>query len=344
MDILVLGGTQFVGRHIVQALLDAGHRPTLFSRGRTNTDLFPEADRLTGDRNDDLSQIESAVSDRAAAGRSFDACIDVSAYTRNHILSSLKAVGSHVRRYLLISSISVYAVPQEPFFTESAKLEELKNPDAELSGETYGGLKVVCEREAEQALGEKALAFRLGLVNGPHDHTDRATYWSVRGGQGGEIFVPAGPERPFQIVDPRDIGLAAVRALTDELSGPYNIVAPPTSWADWLDAAAADAKMASKRIYADDQEWVEAQMEDLPEPAEEEKRPMGSLPMFLPARYGWSFWQAGNARSIDAGISYRPHTETIHDTRQWRLASPEPLKAGLTGTQEAQLISRWRAR
>ncbi|MCG8479979.1 MAG: NAD-dependent epimerase/dehydratase family protein, partial [Spirochaetales bacterium] len=321
MDILVLGGTQFVGRHIVHALLDAGHTPTLFSRGKTNTDLFPRVARLVGDRNDDLSQIEEAVADRAASGRSFDACIDVSAFTRNHILRSLDAVGSHIGRYLLISSISVYTVPQTPFFDEEATVERIDDPNADLSAATYGGLKVVCEREVEGAFGEDAIVFRLGLVNGPFDHTDRATYWAVRGSSGGEMFVPAGPDRPFQIVDGRDVGRAAVHALSNELSGAYNIVGESTTWKGWLDAAASTRGASGGgdvRVYADDQEWVEAQLDALPQPPEEEARPMGALPMFLPRRSGWEFWQVGNTRSIAAGITYRPYRETVADTLSWR--------------------------
>ena len=280
-------------------------------------------------------------------GRSFDACIDVSAFTRNHILRSLDAVGSHIGRYLLISSISVYTVPQTPFFNEEATVELIGDPNADLSPATYGGLKVVCEREVERAFGEGAIALRLGLVNGPFDHTDRATYWALRGSSGGEMFVPAGPDRPFQIVDGRDVGRAAVHALSNELSGPYNIVGRPTTWEGWLDAAASTSgapRGNGARIYADDQEWVEAQLDALPQPPEEETRPMGALPMFLPQRSGWEFWQAGNGRSIEAGITYRPYRETVADTLSWRRSTGEPLRAGLTREQERELIARWRSR
>ena len=342
MDILVLGGTQFVGRHIVQAILDAGHTPTIFSRGQTNAELYPGVARLRGDRNDNLDSVEEAVAERASAGRSFDACIDVSAYTRNHIKRSLAAVGDHVGRYILISSISVYKPPVKPFFDEDAAVEELDDPDAELSNETYGGLKVVCEREVEAALGEKGAMFRLGLVNGPYDHTDRATYWAVRAHRGGEIFVPAAPGSPFQIIDPRDIGLAAVHAIEHEMFGPYNIVNSPTTWGEWLQAGGADGEATPDYVFVDDQEWIDSQMESLPEAEDELERPMGALPMYLPASYGWSFWQAGNGRSTEAGVSYRPIEETVRDTLEWRLSESAPIKAGLSAGQETELIRRRR--
>ncbi len=341
MNILVLGGTQFVGRHIVQGILDAGHSVTIFSRGQTNTSLFPGVPRLMGDRNDDLTAIEEAVKTQAAAGKSFDACVDVSAYTRNHVLRSLKAVGSHVSRYLLISSISVYKAPVEPFFSESSPVEELENRDADLSNETYGGLKVVCEREVESALGDRGVMFRLGLVNGPYDHTDRATYWAVRAHRGGEIFVPAGASTPIQIIDPRDIGNAAVHALENELFGPINIVNSPTTWSEFLAVGSAMGGSTDGYLFADDQEWVESQLESIPEPDDGNERPMGPLPMFLPARYGWSFWQADNKRSLDTGISYRPIDTTVEETLTWRLEEGSPLKAGLAPNQERELIDRW---
>lgn len=345
MNILVLGGTQFVGRHIVKAFLDAGHSVSIFSRGKTNPDLFPQATKLIGDRDSDLSAIEDAVSGhrssspnsarRSNGSVGFDACVDVSGYETAQVERSLEAAGDYVGRYLYISTVSTYKVPVEPYFTEDSPVEETDEPYAKLSPETYGRLKAECERTVRRGMGdEKTTVFRLGLVNGPWDHTDRATYWSLRAEAGGEIFVPATPDTPFQVIDARDIGLAAVHVVEKGISGTYNMVNQPTTWKEWLDMS---ARSAPSYVFVDDQEWIEQKLGEL-----EDTRPNGPLPMYLPEAYGWEFWQASNQRARDAGMVFRPYGETIADTVAWRKKQDYELRAGLTPDQEAYLIERWR--
>lgn len=338
MNVLVLGGTSFVGRHIVTALLGEGHGVSIFTRGRTNPELFPEAEHLIGDRDGDLSSIRDTIA-RDGSDR-FDACVDVSGYTPAQVDRSLDAVAPHVGRYLFISTVSVYRVPAPAHFTEEAPVEPITNRDAELSGETYGMLKVACEEAVRDAMGDGALIFRLGLVNGPWDPTDRATSWTLRAAQGGEIFVPAGPETPFQVIDARDIGRAACQALAADLSGTYNIVGDPVTWREWLETSReAAGGPPAEYVWADDQEWVEEQADSLGE-----SRPRGALPMFLPERYGWGFWNVSNERARAAGMEFRQVGETIEATLAWRRTVPSEPAAGLTPEQESTLIERWRAR
>jgi nucleoside-diphosphate-sugar epimerase len=159
------------------------------------------------------------------------------------------------------------------------------------------------------------------------------------------IFVPASPDTPFQIVDGRDVGLAAVHALTSGLSGAFNIVNEPTTWKDWLGMSAhfrvgpRTPASAPNYVFADDQSWVEQQLNTINDP-----RRSGPLPMFLPSAEGWNLWRASNARSLATGIAYRPHRETIDDTLSWRLRDARELKAGLTAEQERRLITAWRER
>ena len=347
MRVLIIGGTQFVGRSIVQALLDGGHDVTLFTRGRTNPALFPRAHRIRGDRNDRLAELRP----QAAA---FDACVDVSGFTLSQVERMLEAVGATVSRYVFISTVSVYQAPIHADFTEDAPIEVPEQPYATLSPATYGRLKVACEQVVRAKVGHRATIFRLGLVNGPHDHTDRATSWAVRAVQGGTMFVPAAADTPFQVIDARDIGAAVVRSLVFDIPGTYTLVQPPTTWQQWIETASAlagevptrnptllpDGPAPAQPLFADDQTWVEEHAAAL-----SGGRPMGSLPMYLPKEYGWNFWRASNERARAAGFTFRPYRETIRDTLAWRLEPDQgPLKAGLTGEQEARLIAAWQRR
>lgn len=341
MKILVLGGTNFVGRHIVEALLGAGHQISILTRGKTNPHLFPEATHLVGDRDGDIS----------AARGSWDACVDVSGYTTAQVERCLELLADSVGRYLFISTVSVYKAPAPQPFDESAPVEEVTDSYAPLKPETYGMLKVSCEETIEARLGDRSLIFRLGLVSGPHDPTDRATYWMLRAAEGGEVFVPAPADTPFQVVDARDIGAAVVRGLEAQLTGRFNLVHQPTTWGEWLkisrqvalelgaadrgDTATGDADF----IFVDDQGWVEQKAAALTE-----TRPRGALPMYLPAAYGWNFWRVSNDRARAAGISFRPYAQTIRDTLAWRLTLETEPAAGLTGPQERRLIEEWRGR
>src|SRR5688572_9239527 len=159
MRILMIGGTRFVGRHIVEAALAAGHDVTVFHRGQTGPELFPQVDRRTGDRNGDLAEL---------ANGSWDATIDTCAYVPRHVHSLADALGGRGGRYLLISSVSAYAPPKEAGFGEDAALVELDDPTVEeVTGETYGGLKVLCERAAVERFGPATVVVRPTYVVGP---------------------------------------------------------------------------------------------------------------------------------------------------------------------------------
>ncbi|MFD0885082.1 NAD-dependent epimerase/dehydratase family protein, partial [Streptosporangium algeriense] len=236
MRILIIGGTRFVGRHITEAALAAGHEVSLLHRGRTGADLFPEAEHLAADRNTDLSILRD---------RTWDATIDVSAYlpTQVDLLADALSTG----RYLLISSTSVYTPPPSPGFTEDSPLAEIDGPvPTEVTIETYGALKVLCERAAAARFGRDALVVRPTYVIGPHDHTGRFTYWVNRIAEGGEVLAPGDPTDPIQVIDARDLASWIV-ALLDRPSGPddprvFHVVspAPPYSFGDMLEAILAE--------------------------------------------------------------------------------------------------------
>jgi 2'-hydroxyisoflavone reductase len=197
MDLLILGGTGFLGRYLVEAALGDGHRPTLFNRGLSEPGLFPEVEKLEGDRDGDLS---------ALRGRRWDAVIDTCGYVPRVVGASARILADAVDHYTFISSISVYSDDIALGADEGAQVRELPDPTIEeVTGETYGGLKALCERAVEETMPGRVLNVRPGLISGPHDPTDRFTYWPRRVAAGGEVLAPDHEERKVQYIDVRDL-------------------------------------------------------------------------------------------------------------------------------------------
>src|SRR5215204_453407 len=220
MNILVLGGTAFLGRHIVEIALQRGHNLTLFNRGQTNPNLFPNIENIHGDRKLSLDPL---------ANRQWDIVIDTSGYHPKDVRASAEFLAGSVGRYLFISTISVYADFSTSNLDENAPVERLDDPDsATVSNETYGPLKTHCEDVVQEIYGTRSLIIRPGLIVGPHDPTDRFTYWPVRAQRGGEILAPEGYDALTQYVDVRDLAAWTLDAATADLSGIYNVTGPAT--------------------------------------------------------------------------------------------------------------------
>jgi 2'-hydroxyisoflavone reductase len=218
MDLLILGGTGFLGRHLVEAALADGHRPTLFNRGLSVPGLFPEIEKIQGDRGGDLSPL---------LGRRWDAVIDTCGYVPRVVRASAGLLAGAVDHYTCVSSISVYSDDIEPGADEEAPVRELSDPTIEeVTRGTYGGLKVLCERAAEEKMPGRVLNVRPGLISGPHDPTDRFTYWPRRISAGGEVLVPDHPERNVQYIDVRDLASWIVKMSGERQTGPYNATGP----------------------------------------------------------------------------------------------------------------------
>jgi 2'-hydroxyisoflavone reductase len=218
MDLLILGGTLFLGRHLVIAARERGHKVTLFHRGKTNPDLFPEVEKIHGDRKESLAPL---------AGRRFDAVIDTSAYVPRVAGMAARALAPHVGHYTFISTISVYANPRTPGQDEDAPLAALADEATEeVNGDTYGGLKVLCERVVAETLPGRTLTIRPGLISGPFDPTDRFTYWPERVAGGGEVLAPAPPAGTTQHIDGRDLAAWTIRAVESGRTGVFNATGP----------------------------------------------------------------------------------------------------------------------
>lgn len=327
MILLILGGTRFLGRAIAEAALERGHKITLFHRGQSNPNLFPEAEHIIGDRDGDLNGL---------AGRQWDAVIDTSGYVPRIVEQSARLLAPNVGHYTFISSLSVYADPGQTNMAEDAALATIEDETVEeITGETYGALKVLCENVVTEILDERSLLVRSGLIVGPHDPTDRFTYWPVRLQRGGEVLAPGEPEAPVQFIDVRDIGAWTVQATERGLSGPYNVTGP----ASRLTMGEVLAVCHEAATQPSDLTWVADGFLQAHEVA-----PYSDLPLWVPAEFaGYGAFNIDKA--LATGIAYRPLADTVRDTLAWhetRLPDHE-RRAGLSAEREATLLSEWHA-
>jgi 2'-hydroxyisoflavone reductase len=321
LRILFLGGTKFLGRASVEAALERGHDVTLFNRGETNPDLFAEVEKLRGDRREELS---------ALAGRGWDAVVDPSGYLPHVVRRSAEALRDSVGRYLFVSSVSVYAgFHSGP--DENAPRGELGDmPADELlpAFENYGPLKALCEDAVREVYDGRATIVRPGLIVGPHDPTGRFTYWPHRVARGGEVLVPAPPEREVQFVDVRDLGRWVVELLERDVGGAFNATRPGVPWGEVIETARAAVGPEAEPVWIPDEfllahevgEWME-------------------LPMWLADPEWVGMNQADVSRAEAEGLTHRPLEETIRATLEEGELTDD---AGMEPERERELIEAWR--
>lgn len=330
MRLLVLGGTSFVGRHIVEAALDSGHEVTLFNRGKTNPGLFEGLEQRHGDRQ---------AGDYASLARGeWDAVIDVNAYYPRAVREAAAALSGRVGWFTFVSTVSVYDEVGDGPVDEGWALRSLDDPATEeVNGDTYGGLKVVCEEAATAAFPGSCAIVRPGIVAGPHDPTDRFTYWVRRAALGGVMAVPARPDQPVQVIHGRDLGEFVVRATVERLDGPYNAVGPSIRFDELVAAcveAAAGAAVAAGAVEA---EWVD----------EDWARERGfRVPLHIPASAASDgVFRVSGSKAEAAGLVNRPVVATAASTLAWDgTRGDEPLQQAPTLEEEAALVQEWRDR
>jgi 2'-hydroxyisoflavone reductase len=318
VKLLVLGGTKFLGRAIVEAALERGDEVTLFNRGLTNPGLFPEVERVRGDRTADLGPL---------AGRTWGAVVDVAAYQPRVVALSTAALSGRVGRYTFVSTVSVYADQSVPP-VEGAATAELTRPDDE-SIETYGARKAECERVVEEEFGEGAFVVRPGLIVGPHDPTDRFTYWPRRVAAGGTVLAPGSPDDPVQFVDVRDLGAWIVRATAAGTSGTFNATGESFPFSRLLDEC--------RRVTQSDAEFVWVPSDKLLAAGVEEW--MG-LPLWIASPDFQAVSRVVVAKALGAGLTFRPLAETIADTLAWDAQRewPRAEGVGLDPERERELL------
>lgn len=322
---LVLGGTAFVGRHLVEALLADGWAVTLFNRGRTNPGLFDGVTRLVGDRDHDVS---------ALVGGTWDVVFDTAAYLPRQVDLCAQLLAERTDHYVFVSSISVYATLPEAGMDEDAPLATLDGPiPDEMTGQTYGALKALCEHRVAQHYPSHTIV-RPTLIVGPHDPTDRFTYWPLRLREPGRHVVPSNLDAAVQYIDVRDLTSWMGRLGAQRVRGTFNAASPPSTFEGFLKAIA--------RAVATSPDVVKIDPAEL---AAEGVRPWLDLPVWLSPtdadRFG--MLQVSTARATSAGLSIRPMEDTVRDTVDWALqraaALGPDLRAGLTPEREAALLA-----
>ena len=333
MRLLILGGTRFLGRHLAQQALQAGHRVTLVHRGRSGPDLFPEVEHRIADRDGDLS---------ALAGGEWDAAIDTCAYVPRQVRAVAGVLAGRVGHYQLVSSISAYAAFKHPGTTEDAPLAVLADPGTEaITGETYGGLKALCEAAAMAGFPGHCLIARPGLIVGPFDPTGRFTWWPQRLLRGGEVLAPGKPAAPVQFIDARDAAAWLLLQAESGATGRFNLSGPvePTTMGEVLSGAIQALGCDAQLVWADEAFLLAQGV-----------APWTGLPLWLPQESA-AMHQTDLARAIATGLHCRPLAQTVVDTAAWAASALPPVLGGpmrplvgLAPDREAELLAQWRTR
>jgi 2'-hydroxyisoflavone reductase len=303
MRLLVLGGTKFLGRHAVAAAVAAGHEVTLFTRGQTNPELFPQAEHLHGDRDGSLGALE---------GTSWDGVLDTSGFVPRIVRQSAELLRDSVQRYIFVSSISVYDDFGAPI-DESSAVAQLEDASSEEVLEHYGALKAACERVVEEVYGDRSARVRAGLIVGPYDVTDRFTYWPRRIAMGGDVLCPGDPDAPVQFVDGRDLGAWLVKLALEGSGGVFNATGPaePLTFVELLERARTTIGSDANLIWTDEQRILAADVQ-----------PWTELPLWLPGSDYAGIARADISRALAAGLTFRPLEETVADTLAWDRTVP----------------------
>jgi 2'-hydroxyisoflavone reductase len=338
LNLLILGGTGFIGPHIVETAVARGHTIALFNRGRTNPGLFPGLEKLLGNRDPDKGEGLKALE-----GRSWDGVIDTSGYFPRLVGASAGLVGDTAGQYVFISSISVYSDNSIVGMDETGPIATMDDPTLEEFGDQfqhYGALKALCEQAAEKAMPGRVTNIRPGLIVGPGDNVPRFTYWPVRVERGGEVLSPGEPGDPVQYIDGRDLAEFVIKTLEESTTGIFNATGPnaPTNMAEMLYGCKAvsggDARFT----------WVNAEFL-----SEQGIQPWSDMPVWIPSQEGYEgFHRVNIDKAIGAGLRSRPLAETVRGTldwyHAWPLDTPFPWRGGITAEREAEVLNAWHQR
>ena len=344
LEILVLGGTGFLGPHFVEAARAKGHKLTLFNRGKTNPerfagDQYDDIEQLQGDRKTDMKALENK--------RKWDAVLETSAYIPADVARSTKLLGDRCGQYLLVSTISVYAKMDTPNQDESAPLAQLADPNVtEVTGETYGGLKALCEAAALKQMPGKVTVVRPGLIVGPRDPTGRHTHWPTRLAGGGEVIGPGDGATPVQWIDGRDLAAFLIALIEAKAMGVFNALGPErrVTIKEALDQT--NSAVGGKATIT----WVDAAFLE-----QEGVSPWSDLPMWIPNEGDMAgAGTMSNARAVAAGLTFRPIADTARDTLAWlEHLDPEEFpvdkrdkvrSSGITRERELAVLATYHAK
>lgn len=315
MRVLILGGTQFVGRKIVETLLSAGHAVSIVTRGLTRDELPTQVERLRGDRDQGAPGLE------ALAGHSWDVCIDVSGFTPRQVRPSAERLQKRVKRYVFVSAVSVYGDPsQRPVCETHPRVPPASEDVTEVNAETYGALKVTCEDIVQEIYADRCTLLRPQIVVGPHDPRGRYSHWVQRALRGGDMLAPGDGSDHVQFIDVRDVARFGKLVIENDLGGAFNLAGPRLTWAEFM-----------KVLGAENIVWVAGDIIRAAGLTEIE------LPLFRP-EYGprSSLMDVSNQRARAAGLTLTDPPVTAKDMRAWILGRDQ-LPA-LLPEKEVELI------
>ncbi|MGB7341432.1 MAG: NAD-dependent epimerase/dehydratase family protein [Phototrophicaceae bacterium] len=328
MKILVIGGTRFYGRAFTELAVQHGHDVTIFHRGQSDSEHFEGVTRIIGDRNTDLEKLGDGT---------WDAVLDTCGFTPDAVTQAAEYLKDKVKHYVFVSSISVYQESTDINRDEDAAL--LEHPDGEptdeLKMENYGSLKVLCEYAAEAVFGDHVTQIRPGLIVGPHDASNRFTYWQTRVAKGGDMLVPGDGSRIVQVIDARDLAAFTLTVIENQTMGIFHVTGPqePLSLHTILNTA-KDVTGSDVNFVHIDEDWL----------LEKEVGPWMELPLWLPTEAGQAMMNVDIQRALDAGLTLRPIEETIRDTLAWYNeinGDEKEWAAGMKPEREAELLEAW---
>ena len=327
--ILILGGTGFIGPHMVRYARARGHELTLFNRGRTNPHLFPDLEKLVGNRDGDLTALE---------GRTWDAVIDNSGYTPQQVGATARLLQGAVGQYVFTSTRAVYTDFTPEHMDEGAPLGMKGVPPEQWEG--YGPLKVLSEWKVQNYFPDRSAILRPVVIVGPGDRSDRFTYWVVRVDRGGEVLSAGKPTEAIQYIDVRDLAEFFIRVVENGTTGVYNVAGPEArlNWAEMLSGIRAVTSTPVSFTWVDVDFLIEHGV-----------RPYEELPMYRPPRGEWTnVFHQDISRALAKGLTFRPLAVTAKETLDWFKSLPAErqatLRTGCPPELEAEVLDAWHAR
>jgi 2'-hydroxyisoflavone reductase len=320
MKLLVLGGTKFLGIAVVEAALAGGHEVTVANRGKTKSELFPEVERIQVDLHGDLAPL---------GDREWDGVVDLDpTQLTRQTRRRAEALRDTVGHYVYVSSISAYSDLATPPTEDSPVFDSLDPEPEEFAEEFYGALKAGSERAVLDVFGQRGAVVRAGLIVGPHDPTDRFTYWPRRLAEGGDVLAPGRPDAPVQFIDARDLGAWLVHLAEQRIGGVFIGTGHVLELGPTLEAIAAAVGGGARLVWVEDEPLLEAGV-----------GPWMELPLWIPRGEGFDgMQQADISRALAAGLTFRPLEETARDTLAWSLEAGEQ-RPTLTREKEREVLA-----
>lgn len=320
MQILLIGGTKFLGRHIVQAALSRGHELTIFNRGTVQLREQESINKVIGDRDNDIERLGQSK---------WDAVIDTCGYIPQSVQISCQFLKTLTDNYTFISTISVYKS-----FADKDRSEALPLKNLASDGEEYGSLKAACESTVQSTYPDNHLILRPGLIVGPHDPTDRFTYWPSRIARGGEVLAPGRIDRAVQLIDARDLADFVILSIEQKTQGIFNTTGPDyiLTMGQLLQQCQSALKSQAQLHWWSDNALTEAGI-----------APWSEMPLWVPEDEPElaGFLSIDSTKAISSGLKFRPLESTIKDTYQWdRSRNPQKYLAGLSAERETMLLSK----